>query len=483
MFYLIPLGVQGGSIKFPWAGTAILLATVLSFLATWVLRPPPAADEGKDIAAAVAYWGQHPYLDYPNYFSRRFLARDVQDDVADTRRIWALSHQVPSEAEVVAQQRELGTLSRLACERAQTPALRAFSLDRTRGFAQPGWLTYLFLHAGWWHLIGNMVFLYAVALVLENAWGSVLFALFYLLGGVVSGATEVLLDPAPVTFVVGASGAVSACIGAAAVRFATQQLRMGYFLWLGFFFRSGTFLIPVWAWGAFRLVSEVVSFVTGGSAGVAVLAHLGGLVFGAIFAMAIGLVGFERRRIGTWANEDEVRRQLELGRVALQAGRHLPARRAFEAALDLSEDDLEAHQGWMETEVAQRRPSEALKRLERLVGQAQRQDRPDRLRALARHAATALPLDGLSPGVAWTLARALEAEAPSAHESMTLFLRAAEPISALTARALLSAADLALVLGLPEQARSISGRLGTLDIPPALHEQRLRLRRQLGEDT
>ena len=70
-------------------------------------------------------------------------------------------------------------------------------------------ITYMFLHAGWWHLISNMLFLWVFADNVEDAYGHAAFACLYLMSGVVAALLYVLLGPSSRMRLVGASGAVS----------------------------------------------------------------------------------------------------------------------------------------------------------------------------------------------------------------------------------------------------------------------------------
>jgi membrane associated rhomboid family serine protease len=75
-------------------------------------------------------------------------------------------------------------------------------------------VTYMFLHGDWWHLIGNMLFLWVFGDNVEDAMGSIRFLLFYLLCGVAAGLAHVLANAGSEAPLVGASGAVAGIIGA-----------------------------------------------------------------------------------------------------------------------------------------------------------------------------------------------------------------------------------------------------------------------------
>src|SRR5205085_7626297 len=107
---------------------------------------------------------------------------------------------------------------------AEGSLLRRFGLVPSRGLLQPGWLTHMFLHFGWLHIIGNLFFFYLVGPLLEDLWGRAFFAGFYLLGGLVAALAHFALDPHSTTMMAGAYGAIAACIGAFAGRCASRRI-------------------------------------------------------------------------------------------------------------------------------------------------------------------------------------------------------------------------------------------------------------------
>jgi membrane associated rhomboid family serine protease len=146
-----------------------------------------------------------------------------------------------------------------------------------------GIITSMFLHGGWWHLIGNMVFLFVFGDNIEDAMGHVSYLLFYLLCGIAAALAQVLLDPSSTIPMVGASGAISGVMGAYIVLFPHGRVRALVFF--GYF--GQVILVPAWVmigiWFGLQLLSGVASL--GGSAdagGVAFWAHVGGFIAGAV---------------------------------------------------------------------------------------------------------------------------------------------------------------------------------------------------------
>ncbi|MBL9019890.1 MAG: rhomboid family intramembrane serine protease [Myxococcales bacterium] len=146
-------------------------------------------------------------------------------------------------------------------------------------------ITSAFIHEGWLHLIGNMLFLWLVGSALEDRWGRLRFAVFYAIGAAAATYAFVLTYSGPLTTLVGASGAVSAAMGAFLVYFHRTDITLWYFI----MYRTGTFrlaayvALPLWL-GDQVLMASLDRSVDGVSS-IAYAAHIGGFVFG--FAVAL----------------------------------------------------------------------------------------------------------------------------------------------------------------------------------------------------
>jgi membrane associated rhomboid family serine protease len=152
--------------------------------------------------------------------------------------------------------------------------------------------TSMFMHASWMHIIGNMVFLWAFGPAIEDAMGHGRFLVFYLSGGVIAMATQILGDPYSQIPTLGASGAIAAVMGAFIITYPRDRIRTLLFI---FIFIRITFIPAVFLIGFWFLIQVldygVVAHVQTG--GVAYLAHIGGFAFGVITARLFE----DRRRI------------------------------------------------------------------------------------------------------------------------------------------------------------------------------------------
>src|SRR5271170_4245019 len=112
------------------------------------------------------------------------------------------------------------------------------------------YLTSMFVHAGIFHLIGNMIFLFLFGSCVEDIIGRLLFAIYYLAGGLVAEFAYVAMTPEHFVSTVpmgGASGAISACMGMYLLLRANADIEFKYFAWWFFIYmRAGEFEVPAW---------------------------------------------------------------------------------------------------------------------------------------------------------------------------------------------------------------------------------------------
>ena len=147
-----------------------------------------------------------------------------------------------------------------------------------RGFHWWGLFTAAFLHGGWMHLLGNMVFLWVFGPSVENRFGRVGFLGFYLAGAAISGGAHALIEPMPA---IGASGAIAAVTGAFIVLFPQTRIRC---LWL---FGLTIIHAPAWWVIGLGIIWNVLAAGFGMDRGVANIAHLAGYVFGIGLTMTL----------------------------------------------------------------------------------------------------------------------------------------------------------------------------------------------------
>jgi len=167
------------------------------------------------------------------------------------------------------------------------------------GQAMLGMVTSMFLHGGWLHLLGNMLFLWIFGNNVEDRVGRIPFLLFYLVGGVAAALTQVVIDPHSPVPLVGASGAIAAALGAYIVLF--PGARILSLVFLGFFYQllEVPALVVLGYWFALQLLSGFAAFgAETAQGGVAFFAHIGGFTLGVIVGFLLRVVGAGTARPG-----------------------------------------------------------------------------------------------------------------------------------------------------------------------------------------
>ena len=149
------------------------------------------------------------------------------------------------------------------------------------GFGAITLLSSMFMHGSWFHLLGNLWFLWVFGNNVEDAMGHGRFAAFYLLTGLAAGAAQALPDVGSLIPMVGASGAISGVMGAYLVLY--PRVRVHTLVFLGFYLT--TVALPAWVmlvyWAVLQALGSVPALAGAEGGGVAFLAHLGGFAAGA----------------------------------------------------------------------------------------------------------------------------------------------------------------------------------------------------------
>ncbi|MGD8908224.1 MAG: rhomboid family intramembrane serine protease [Chromatiales bacterium] len=145
--------------------------------------------------------------------------------------------------------------------------------------------SHMFLHAGFGHLIGNMLFLFALGILIEDLMGRLFFISLYLLGGLGSAGFDILFSTGSLMPGIGASGAIAGLMGMCSVIYGFRRIR--FFYSVGFYFDyvslPAIVLLPLW------IGNELFQLLYYTDSNINYLAHLGGLVSGAALA---GLIKF-----------------------------------------------------------------------------------------------------------------------------------------------------------------------------------------------
>ncbi len=137
-------------------------------------------------------------------------------------------------------------------------------------------ITSLFLHASFWHILGNMWFFWIFGNNIEDVVGHFKFLIFYLLGGIAASLMQILLTASSTIPVIGASGAVSAILGAYMIKFPRARVKTLLFIFIFVTVINVPAITFIGIWFFIQLLSSL-----GAARGnVAWYAHIGGFLFG-----------------------------------------------------------------------------------------------------------------------------------------------------------------------------------------------------------
>lgn len=145
--------------------------------------------------------------------------------------------------------------------------------------------TSMFLHGGWSHLIGNMVFLWIFGDNIEIAVGNLRFLLFYLLGGIFSALVHSLVLANSQMPAIGASGAIAAVLGAYLIMFPSSKIKVFFLLFFSVFRVSAFVFLGIWIAQQLLAGWALLGIQVAETAGVGYWAHIGGFGFGIIGGM------------------------------------------------------------------------------------------------------------------------------------------------------------------------------------------------------
>ncbi len=318
---LLPLGHDESEVRrLPWVSFTIMAICLLSLLLTDFSKVEAIPTQDMYLTDASDYWREHLYLEPSPQ-----VVIDVSYDVMPNQRrmyIDLLKQQgydtlAYLDREVVAKEQKVfdrlmgladGSIVNESSDATNNPFMR-WGLTPTKPRAM-NFITYIFMHGGWMHLIGNMFMLLIAGAAIEDRFGRPLFGAFFVLGGMVAGVIHLAMNAGVNVPMVGASGSVAAIFGAFLVRFTHTKIRFFYLIGgIPPLFWKGTVEIPALVIASLWFLRELANagFATGlgVTTGVAYWAHVGGFAFGAVGALAIRHFKVEERFIAA-AIDDKV---------------------------------------------------------------------------------------------------------------------------------------------------------------------------------
>ena len=285
--------------RWPVVTFALIALNFLVFFAThWKIM-----DETRDPARTtvrahlIMLAAMHPELDTTNDVQalikevHKRIPEQAWKELASAKRPYedGWDEQVRSMDSSSQWQAEMDSLGEQYAEQQRTSILAKYAFVPAHA-TFTSYITSMFLHTGWLHIIGNMWFLWLAGFILEDRWGRVIYPIFYLLAGIVASIFHTMFYPGSIIPALGASGAVAALMGGFLIRFPKLKIEM---LWYMLIFRIrfkayAYWLLPMW------LFTEVFyGSLFGQISAVAHWAHVGGFLFGVLAALIIQKTGLE----------------------------------------------------------------------------------------------------------------------------------------------------------------------------------------------
>jgi membrane associated rhomboid family serine protease len=323
---LLPIGIHENEVRrHPIVSYTIMAVTLVVFLLTTLL--PYQRDLRRQVGAAAQetfqFFEDHPYLEAPPEI-RPLIPDDVAAELSEARSLALTQQNGPSQHQLEVDQGKLNALSANFGEiRARLPSFR-YGLIPSAPTVY-GFVTYIFLHGGWLHLLGNLLFFFLSGPFIEDLYGRPLFLVLYLAFGATAGLAHLELAGSSSAPLIGASGAIAGVMGVFCFRLFNKHVR---FLCIPFivlpfwhftFKVRAIFVLPLW------FAEQVVYARFSPDAGVAWWAHIGGFLAGLVAALLIGILGVERHIVNpaieakvSWTQDPRLSQAAD----ALAAGNH-----------------------------------------------------------------------------------------------------------------------------------------------------------------
>ena len=365
---LIPIAQEDNTVRrTPWVSFALIAINFAVFL----LLNLVGGDERefrRGVSAFIEYLGAHPYLEPPPEMVD-LLGEGFDEALEGVRAEWRERGGIVDPVAAAAEQERLNALAQQALD-----ALHATSAFRF-GYIPaaprlPSAVSSMFMHAGWFHVLGNMLFLFLTGPFIEDRYGRPLFAVLYLLSGLAALLAHAAHQPESTVPLVGASGAIAGVMGAFLIRLRAARIRFLFMpippLWM---LRTQIVLpafvvLPLW------MAEQLWYAHTQPQAGVAWWAHIGGFTFGLVVAVALKLFGVEENWIHP-AIESEIgitqNPGLQRAMDARLAGDFAAARRELRPVLVAEPENPDAWRESYEVALEARDPSEVARAGERLL--------------------------------------------------------------------------------------------------------------------
>lgn len=299
---IIPLDHENSTVRrLPWITFAIMaICLIVHIIVSIDLNK---REKELEIAARefLEYYVQYPFLELDPEILNLIFGERLAEQAKE--QIEILREEASREVHLFQERRqeELNQLSqKLKTVIVNIPYRKYGFIPVKRSFL--ALLTYMFIHSGWFHLIGNLLFLYVTGPFIEDVWGRPIYTAFYLIMGVGSALMFAQHYPDFAGPLIGASGAVAGVMGAFLILYWRTKIRF-LFILIPLIFIRGTFKAPAWLmlplWFLLEFFNAKVMDAINpqGGGGVAHWAHVWGFVFGVVAAVGMKYFKIEEKYV------------------------------------------------------------------------------------------------------------------------------------------------------------------------------------------
>jgi len=298
--FLIPIGHESDEVRrLPWITFAIM--AICFILHIFISSEVGKAEKQLRSSAEdlVRYYFNHPYLELDPEVMNLMFGQRGSEKMEQMMGFYRQGVSRPGRVDLKSKQQELNQLAQNFKNSLENFPYRKWGFIPAKQ-KTTALLTYMFIHGGLLHLLGNLLFLYLMGPFIEDVWGRPVYTAFYLIAGVVAALMYALHYPHFAGPLIGASGAIAGVMGAFLIKY--WKTKINFFYWIFFFFR-GTFEAPAWLMLPLWLLLEIFNAKMidavnpDGGGGVAHWAHVWGFVFGMVVALGLKRLKVEEKYI------------------------------------------------------------------------------------------------------------------------------------------------------------------------------------------
>ena len=299
---LIPIGHESSTVRrLPWVTFFILASCFIIHILVTIDLNKREKDLQNAAREFLGYYMEHPYLELDSealnlIFGER-LTGQIQEQLDIIRKEASRDvHLFKGQ-----QQEELNQLSeKLKAIINNIPYRKYGFIPAKQSFFTL--LTYMFIHSGWFHLLGNLLFLYLTGPFIEDVWGRPFYTAFYLMMGIGSALMFAQRYPDLAGPLIGASGAIAGVMGAFLVRYWKTKIEFLFVLFPLIFIRwtfkaPAWLMLPLWFLLEFFNARVMDAINPQGGGGVAHWAHIWGFVFGVVVALGVKYFKIEEKYV------------------------------------------------------------------------------------------------------------------------------------------------------------------------------------------